>query len=239
MGVTTIYLNPIFEAQSNHRYDTADYLTIDPMLGTEEDFRRLAQDADKLGISLILDGVFNHTGDDSIYFNRFGNYPGKGAWQSEDSPWHDAYCWNEDGTYSSWWGIENMPDLNEKSDRVRELLLGENGVVRTWLRAGARGWRLDVADELSDELIADIKAAVLEERPDGLFLLLGEVWEDASNKLAYGKLRKYLLGDELDSAMNYPLRDAILGFLVYGENAYQCAERIETLRENYPPEALA
>lgn len=237
MGVTAIYLNPIFEAQSNHRYDTGDYLRIDPMLGTEEDFRRLAASARELGISLILDGVFNHTGDDSLYFNRFGNYPGTGAWQSEDSPWRDAYCWNEDGTYSSWWGIENMPDLNEKSDRVRELLLGENGVVRTWLRAGARGWRLDVADELSDELIEDIKAAVLEERPDGL--LLGEVWEDASNKLAYGKLRKYLLGNELDSAMNYPLRDAILGFLVYGENAYQCAERIETLRENYPPEALA
>ena len=237
MGVTAIYLNPIFEAQSNHRYDTGDYLHIDPMLGTEEDFRRLAASARELGISLILDGVFNHTGDDSLYFNRFGNYPGTGAWQSEDSPWRDAYCWNEDGTYSSWWGIENMPDLNEKSERVRELLLGDHGVVRTWLRAGARGWRLDVADELSDEFIADIKAAVLEECPDGL--LLGEVWEDASNKLAYGKLRSYLLGDELDSAMNYPLRDAILGFLVYGESAYQCAERIETLRENYPPEALA
>ena len=192
MGVTAIYLNPIFEAQSNHRYDTGDYLRIDPMLGTEEDFRRLAASARELGISLILDGVFNHTGDDSLYFNRFGNYPGTGAWQSEDSPWRDAYCWNEDGTYSSWWGIENMPDLNEKSDRVRELLLGENGVVRTWLRAGARGWRLDVADELSDELIEDIKTAVLEERPDGL--LLGEVWEDASNKLAYGKLQQVPAG---------------------------------------------
>ena len=133
MGVTAIYLNPIFEAQSNHRYDTGDYLRIDPMLGTEEDFCCLATSARELGISLILDGVFNHTGDDSRYFNRFGNYPGTGAWQSEDSPWRDAYCWNEDGTYSSWWGIENMPDLNEKSDRVRELLLGENGVVRTWL----------------------------------------------------------------------------------------------------------
>lgn len=236
MGVTAIYLNPIFEAQSNHRYDTADYLSIDPMLGTEEDFRRLASDARCLGISLILDGVFNHTGDDSRYFNRFGNYPEPGAWQNENSPWHDAYLWHDDGTYDSWWGIENMPALNEKSDRVQELLLGDHGVVRTWLRAGARGWRLDVADELSDELIADIKAAVLEECPDGL--LLGEVWEDASNKLAYGKLRRYLLGDELDSAMNYPLRDAILGFLVGGESAYECAERIETLRENYPPEAL-
>lgn len=237
MGVTAIYLNPIFEALSNHRYDTGDYLRIDPMLGTEDDFRRLAKDAKQLGISIILDGVFNHTGDDSRYFNRFGNYPGVGAWQDEDSPWHDAYCWHEDGTYDSWWGIENMPALNEASPRVRELLLGENGVVRTWLRAGARGWRLDVADELTDGLIEEIKSAVLEECPDGL--LLGEVWEDASNKLAYGKLRRYLLGDELDSAMNYPLRDAILGFLVYGEDAYRCAERIETLRENYPPEALA
>lgn len=237
MGITAIYLNPIFEASSNHRYDTADYLKIDPMLGTEEDFRRLAEDARSLGISLILDGVFNHTGDDSRYFNRYGNYPETGAWQGEDSPWHNAYCWHEDGTYDSWWGIANMPALNEKSDRVRELLLGENGVVRTWLRAGARGWRLDVADELSDELIADIKQAMLEECPDGL--LLGEVWEDASNKVSYGKLRRYLLGDELDSAMNYPLRDAILGLLIDGETAYQTAERIETLRENYPPEALS
>lgn len=237
MGITAIYLNPIFEALSNHRYDTGNYLKIDPMLGTEEDFRNLAEDARKLGISLILDGVFNHTGDDSIYFNRYGNYPGVGAEQSEDSPWHDAYCWHEDGTYDSWWGIGTMPALNENSKEVRELLLGKNGVIRTWLRAGARGWRLDVADELSDELIEDIKTAVLEECPDGL--VLGEVWEDASNKVSYSKLRRYLLGDELDSAMNYPLRDAILGFLVGNENAYQCAERLETLRENYPPEALA
>lgn len=237
MGVTAIYLNPIFEASSNHRYDTGDYLKIDPMLGTEDDFRHLAEDARKLGISIILDGVFNHTGDDSRYFNRYGNYPEPGAWQAEDSPWYDAYCWHEDGTYDSWWGIGNMPALNEESERVHELICGENGVVRTWLRAGARGWRLDVADELSDELIADIKHAMLEECPDGL--LLGEVWEDASNKVSYGKLRHYLLGDELDSAMNYPLRDAILGLLVYGESAYQTAERIETLRENYPPEALS
>ena len=237
MGITAIYLNPIFEALSNHRYDTGDYLNIDPMLGTKEDFRRLAEDAAAMGISLILDGVFNHTGDDSIYFNRFGNYPGTGAWQSKDSPWRDAYCWHEDGTYDSWWGIDNMPALNEKSEHVRNLLLGKDGVIRTWLRAGARGWRLDVADELSDELIAEIKSAVLEERPDGL--LLGEVWEDASNKVSYSELRRYLLGDELDSAMNYPLRDAILGFLVGGETAHQCAERLETLRENYPPEALS
>lgn len=237
MGVTAIYLNPIFEAQSSHRYDTGDYLRIDPVLGSEKDFRALCDSAREHGISIILDGVFNHTGDGSVYFNRYGNYPGTGAWQSEDSPWRDAFCFHEDGSYDCWWGIENMPALNERDPAVRELLLGEHGVIRTWLRAGARGWRLDVADELSDELIAAIKQAVLEERPDGL--LLGEVWEDASNKVSYGKLRRYLLGDELDSAMNYPLRDLILGFLLEGETAWQAAEHIETLRENYPPEALA
>ncbi|MDY2776923.1 MAG: 4-alpha-glucanotransferase [Collinsella sp.] len=236
MGITAIYLNPIFEAASNHRYDTADYLHIDPMLGTDEDFRALADDARSRGISIILDGVFNHTGDDSLYFNRYGNYPQGGAWQSEDDPWRAAYHFNDDGTYASWWGIGNMPALNEDSPLVKDLILGEDGVIRTWIRAGARGWRLDVADELSDDLIRGIKSALLEECPDGL--LLGEVWEDASNKVSYSKLRTYLQGDELDSAMNYPFRDMVLNFLLGHETAHQAAERIETLRENYPPEAL-
>ena len=236
MGITAIYLNPIFKALSNHRYDTGDYLTIDPMLGTEDDFKALAKDAKELGISLILDGVFNHTGDDSLYFNRYGNYPTEGAWQSEDSPWRDAYHFKEDGSYASWWGIGNMPALNEDSPLVRDLILGEDGVIRKWIRAGASGWRLDVADELSDEFIRDIKTALLKERPDGL--LLGEVWEDASNKISYSKLRTYLQGDELDSAMNYPFRDMMLNFLLDKETAYQAAERIESIRENYPPEAL-
>ena len=237
LGITVIYLNPIFEAASNHRYDTADYMKIDPMLGTEEDFRELCAKAKEHGISIILDGVFNHTGDDSIYFNRFENYPGKGAWAGEDSPWRDAYCFNEDGTYSCWWGIGNMPDLNGDSPIVRELLLGEDGVIRHWTRAGAAGWRLDVADELTESLIRDIKTTLLEERPDGL--LLGEVWEDASNKESYGHLRHYLLGEELDSAMNYPFRDMVIGFLMGHMSAEDAAEVIESLHENYPPEALA
>ena len=236
MGFTAIYLNPIFEAASNHRYDTADYTKIDPILGTEQDFRDLCAKADELGISIILDGVFNHTGDDSVYFNRYGNYPGIGAWQSEDSPWRDAFHFHEDGTYDCWWGIDNMPALNENSELVKERLLGENGVIRTWLRAGARGWRLDVADELSDDFLQAIKAAVLEEKPDGL--LLGEVWEDASNKISYGKLRRYLQGSELDSAMDYPFRDMVIGYLMGGKTAYDAAEDIETLHENYPAEAL-
>ena len=236
LGITVIYLNPIFEAASNHRYDTSDYLKIDPVLGTEEDFRHLCAEAKKRGISIILDGVFNHTGDDSVYFNRYGNYPDVGAWQSPESPWRDAYRFHEDGTYDCWWGISNMPALNEDSPKVKELILGEHGVVRTWLRAGARGWRLDVADELKEEMIAGIKQATLEERPDGV--VIGEVWEDASNKVSYGHLRHYLLGDELDSAMNYPFRDMVLGFLLGTKDAAEAVEDIESLSENYPAEAL-
>ena len=236
LGFTAIYLNPIFQAESNHRYDTGDYLKIDPMLGTEQDFTDLCKAAEKLDISIILDGVFNHTGDDSLYFNRYGNYPGTGAWQSENSPWREAYHFAEDGSYESWWGISNMPDLNEDSEKVKELILGEDGVIRHWLRAGAHGWRLDVADELSDEFIEAIRAAALVEKPDSL--LLGEVWEDASNKISYSKLRRYLQGSELDAAMNYPFRDMVIGFLTGGENAYEAAETIEGIRENYPTEAL-
>ena len=234
MGITALYLNPIFLAQSNHRYDTADYMQIDPMLGTKEDFERLCKSAAKHGISIILDGVFNHTGRDSRYFNFFGNYPEKGAYQGEDSPYRSWYNFNEDGTYSGWWGNGDLPDVNEADPTYREFICGENGVVRSWLRAGARGWRLDVADELPDDFIRDIKAAVLAEKPDAL--LIGEVWEDATTKHAYGKLRKYFQGDELDGTMNYPLRHAILDFLTLRSTAQEAMNLFEQLCENYPSE---
>ena len=100
LGVTCLYLNPIFEAASNHRYDTGDYLMVDPVLGDEESFTKLCSDAQKHGISVILDGVFNHTGDDSRYFNRYGNYPDAGAWQSDHSEYRDWYKIGEDGTHA-------------------------------------------------------------------------------------------------------------------------------------------
>ncbi len=238
LGVTAIYINPIFEAVSNHRYDTANYMHIDPMLGTDEDFSELCRTAHEHGMGIILDGVFNHTGDDSVYFNRYGNYPEPGAWQKAGGHWDDAFHMKPDGEYECWWGVTNMPNLNEDSPAVRELLLGEDGVIRHWLRAGADGWRLDVADELSDGFIAEIKAAALAEKPDAL--VLGEVWEDASNKISYGKLRRYLLGDELDAAMNYPFRTLVIDFLTNanGCTAYTAAQTIQSLSENYPPEAL-
>lgn len=236
LGVTVIYLNPIFEAASNHRYDTADYLRIDPMLGDEEEFCALAREARERGISIMLDGVFNHCGQDSRYFNRYGNYPEPGAWQGDESPYRDWFFFNEDGTYDGWWGNPDLPDVNEKSPEYRELICGQDGVVRKWLRAGARGWRLDVADELSDGFIEDIKAAMVAERPDGA--LVGEVWEDASNKMAYGKLRQYFEGTELDGTMNYPLRTALLAFMRNQIGAPEMAARLEQLHENYPRDAF-
>ena len=232
LGVTAIYLNPVFEAASNHRYDTADYLRIDPMLGDEESFRALCVDAEEHGISVILDGVFNHVGADSRYFNRFGTYREPGAWQGEGSRYRDWFTFNDDGTYAGWWGDQNLPSVRSDCEEFHGLVCGRQGVIRHWLRSGARGWRLDVADELTDEFIAQIKQALLTEKPDGV--LIGEVWEDASNKLAYGKLRQYFQGRELDATMNYPVRTGLLAFIRGDIGASELAARLEQLRENYP-----
>ena len=158
LGVTVLYLNPIFEAASNHRYDTADYLRIDPMLGDEQSFRELCVDAAERGISVILDGVFNHCGADSRYFNRFGTYREPGAWQGDRSPYRDWFTFNDDGTYAGWWGDQNLPSFRSDCEPFHKLVCNRDGIIRRWLRSGARGWRLDVADELTDEFIAQIKA---------------------------------------------------------------------------------
>ncbi|MDD7718274.1 MAG: 4-alpha-glucanotransferase [Eubacteriaceae bacterium] len=236
IGITAIYLNPIFEAASNHRYDTGDYSKIDSLLGTEEDFEDLCKDAEAKGISIILDGVFNHTGCDSKYFNRYGNYPDKGACQGTDSPYYDWFSFNEDGTYDCWWGVDDLPNVRENSESYRNFIFGgKDSVVRKWLRLGAKGWRLDVADELPDDFIAGIKDAVVAEKGDD-GLLMGEVWEDASNKISYSQLRRYFLGEELDCVMNYPFRDGIEQFIIGNISAYDLTERLMSLYENYPRE---
>ena len=236
LGVTTIYLNPIFESASNHRYNTANYRRIDPMLGTEQDFTELCQEAHKRDIRVILDGVFNHTGSQSVYFNADGFYPTIGAAQSKDSPYYDWYHfhpWPED--YDSWWGIKTLPAVEESTPAYVDYIIeGPDSVVRHWLRAGADGWRLDVADELPDWFIEKIRAVMDETKP-GAFLL-GEVWEDGSTKIAYSQRRKYLLGHETHGLMNYPFRTAALAWL-QGGDAGQFCETMEALRENYPPEA--
>ena len=238
LGVGVLYLNPIFTASSNHKYDTADYLSIDPAFGDEESFARLCTEARQMGIRILLDGVFSHTGDDSIYFNRYGNYPSPGACSPEESPYDSWYRFGGSHPcgYECWWGVDSLPDVEENDPGYQEFICGQDGVIRKWLRLGASGWRLDVADELPDGFISKIRQAGQAEKPDAL--LLGEVWEDASNKVSYGQLRPYLLGSELDCTMHYPFRSRALDFLLGRSGAGAFAEAMETLRENYPPSAL-
>lgn len=287
LGVTVIYLNPIFEASTNHRYDTGNYMKIDPALGTEQDFTDLANAAKDRGIRLILDGVFSHTGCDSIYFDKFGNYPQDGistslpvdgasgnsegedvasgrrvhgAWKHEDSPFRSWYKFDPDEKcgYKSWWGVPDLPEVIEETPEFQEYILGtkaasENrndaaksgsessghfveseGVIPHWLKAGASGWRLDVADELPDSFIRGVRKAIKETDPDGL--LIGEVWEDASNKISYGERRTYFAGDELDGTMNYPLRSVLLDFINYTITSGEAGKKLMSLAENYPRE---
>ena len=232
LGVSCIYLNPIFEAHANHRYNTADYLAVDPGLGEEGDFRRLCAKAAEAGIRIILDGVFSHTGDDSRYFNRKHRYPELGAYNSTVSPYYSWFKFEKwPDKYRSWWGIDTLPETEEDDPSFLDFITGPDGVLRRWMRQGAAGWRLDVADELPDVFLDAVRAAVKDEKADGL--VLGEVWEDASNKISYGARRRYLQGGQLDSVMNYPFRDAILAFLTGGD-AWKFMEAVMTLLENYP-----
>lgn len=236
LGVTCLYLSPIFEAYSNHKYDTGNYMQIDPMFGTEQDFEVLCEKAHDLGMRIVLDGVFNHTGSDSLYFNKEGKYPQLGAYQSKESPYFGWYRFTDyPDRYESWWGIDTLPQVEEENEAYRQFICGEQGVVRKWLRAGASGWRLDVADELPDAFIEQLRAATRSEKQDSL--LIGEVWEDASNKIAYSRRRHYFEGKQLDSVMNYPFRTAILEFLLH-HNAEGLAETVESICENYPMQVV-
>ena len=234
MGVDYLYLNPIFEAHSNHRYNTADYLNVDPLLGTNEEFEVLCREAAKYGIGIVLDGVFSHTGSDSRYFNREGRYGDGGAYRDPNSPYRSWYDFDPKykGGYRSWWGFETLPEVNEETPSFVEFITGEGGVIDTWLRRGAAGFRLDVADELPDEFIEKVRAAVKRVSPEKF--LLGEVWEDASNKVAYGETRCYCTGDTLDSVMNYPVREAILNFVMGKTSASTFVRLIHHQEEVYP-----
>jgi len=236
LGVSCIYLNPIFEANSNHRYDTADYGKIDPLLGKEKDLRSLCRKTEKYGISVILDGVFSHTGDDSKYFNKYGRYDSVGAYQSKESPYYKWYNFTDyPEKYHSWWGIDILPEVDETQDDFISFIAGEDGIASKWLKTGVKGWRLDVADELPDKFLDAFRAAVKRENKDAL--VLGEVWEDASNKCSYGARRRYLLGDQLDSVMNYPFADAIIYYVASG-NVQGFTDKIMNILENYPPQVV-
>lgn len=234
LGVTVIYLNPIFRAYSNHKYDTGSYEQIDPMFGDEETFKKLCAEAKKRGIRIILDGVFNHTGSDSQYFNRDGKYDSVGAYQSKESPYYPWFKFMEwPDVYESWWGMQTLPQVNESNDDYREYMLsGENAIVKKWIKAGAYGWRLDVVDELPDFFVRELRQSVKSVNKDAV--IIGEVWEDASNKVAYGERRKYFMGDELDSVMNYPMRNALIDAALGRITSKQLDTRLMSLKENYP-----
>lgn len=237
LGVTCLYLNPIFEAHSNHRYNTADYKKADPLLGTNEEFAQLCAAAKKLGIRIILDGVFSHTGSDSRYFNKEGRYGVGGAYHDPYSPYRNWYDFSTKYPcgYRSWWGFETLPEVQEENPHYRQFICGEGGVIDTWLKLGASGFRLDVADELPDDFIEAVRTAVKAHGAD--CYLLGEVWEDATTKEAYGVRRSYLLGKGLDSVMNYPFRNAVLDFLK-GADALTVARQLMDICEHYPAPAL-
>ncbi len=239
LGVTVLYLNPISKSFSSHRYDTGDYKTPDPMLGTEADFAELCEAAHKRGIRVILDGVYSHTGSNSLYFNKNGIFPGKGAYQSPNSPyasWYTFYQWPD--SYHSWWNFDTLPTVNKMDPEfIKYIITDEDSVVAHWLKLGADGYRLDVADELPDEFLKLLYDRVKEINPDAL--VLGEVWEDASNKKAYDRRRTYFTNAELDSVMNYPFRTAILNFMRGFDSGRGFRDAVMSIVENYPPQVVA
>lgn len=236
LGVGIIYLSPIFKAYSNHRYDTGDYLKVDELLGTEDDFKRLLDAAHEKGMKIILDGVFNHSGADSLYFNKFGTYDSLGAYQSKSSPYYDWYYFKKfPDEYACWWGCDNVPDLNKSNKDYRALVFGKNGVVEKWQKLGADGWRLDVVDELPIDFVNLLIKKIKSVNKDAL--VIGEVWEDASTKVSYGELRPYLLGDQLDGTMNYPFMNAIIAYVRDGDEKF-FKDTVQSILENYPKETV-
>lgn len=238
MGVSIIYLNPIFESPSNHKYNTGDYKKIDPMFGDEEILKELIEKANTKGINIILDGVFSHTGADSKYFNKFGNYDEVGAFQSKDSKYSSWYTFNEfPDDYKCWWGVKDLPNVNElNKSYMNYIIYEEDSVINKWTSMGIKGWRLDVADELPTEFIKEFRKEL--KKNDSESILIGEVWEDASNKISYNERRSYLVGNQLDSVMGYPFRDNIVSFLKGNITSKELNNKFMTIKENYPKESF-
>ena len=232
LGVDTVYLCPIFEAASNHKYDTGDYEKIDAMFGGEEAFDHLVTQCKARGMRIILDGVFNHTGADSKYFNKYSTYETVGAYNSKESPYYGWYSFEDyPDRYRCWWGVKILPAVNGTAPGWKDYICNEDGIIRRYLKKGIDGWRLDVADELDDSFLDSLKAAARAENPEAL--IIGEVWEDASSKVAYDKRRRYFRGKQLDSVMNYPLKEAVIDCVLSRDCTGLCRTAVE-LWHNYP-----
>ena len=234
LGVSILYLSPIVWSQSNHRYDTSDYEKVDPYAGVNEDLKLLCDEAHKRGMKVVLDAVFNHTGSDSKYFNKFGNFDEVGAYQSNDSKYSSFFrkhYHNGKEYFDYWWGFDNLPECNGNSFEWREYILGEGGVIDLWFSLGIDGLRLDVADELTDDFIEGIRTAVKRNKEDGF--ILGEVWK---NPMRMG--RGYIeSGRGMDSVMNYPLVDALLRYFKYGD-VHKLSYIINDMLNEYPEDTI-
>ncbi len=223
-------------------------------LGTQEDFAELCRQAHLRGMHVVLDGVYSHTGANSLYFNRDGAFPEVGAFQSQDSPyyeWYQFYSYPE--TYHSWWNFDTLPTVNKMTPSYMDYIINdedkmtpsymdyiindEDSVVAHWLKLGADGFRLDVVDELPDAFVAQLKRRIRQIKPDAL--LIGEVWEDASRKIAYDQRRRYFVDAELDSVMNYPFRNAIIRFMRKLDDGRELKDTVMSIVENYPPQVMA
>lgn len=234
LGVKIVYLSPICRSQSNHRYDTADYLSIDPYLGSAEDMKNLCQRAHALGMKVIIDTVFNHTGDDSIYFNRLSTFPEKGAISGRDSKYFEWYKRDRFNHFQYWWGFGNLPVCNPDCKEWQNFLFGDGGVIDTWFtKWGIDGLRLDVADELPDYFLTMLANCAKHYKKDAF--ILGEVWENAIRKNDGN--RNYLLGTSLSSVMNYPFTNAILKYVRF-RDTYCLRNNINEICADYPREAL-
>jgi glycosidase len=236
LGANAIYMTPVFQASSNHKYDTADYTRVDPAFGTNEDFARLTREAARRGIRIIPDTSLNHTGSDSIYFDRFGKYASRGAFEGgkirKDSPYASWYRFDETQTdpnkqYTGWVGVADLPELDKASPAWRDFAYRKSdSVMKQWLDLGAAGWRMDVAPWVPDDFWREWRAAIRAHTPDAI--TIAETWFDSS---------KYFLGDMFDSTMNYIFRNAVLEYAA-GGNAKELWQNIELMREAYPPQAF-
>ncbi|MCI5497333.1 MAG: glycoside hydrolase family 13 protein [Firmicutes bacterium] len=231
LNVGTIYLSPIMEANSNHKYDVADYSKIDSMFGDQELFETLIAKAKRLGMTVIIDGVFNHTGSDSVYFNKNGRYRTVGAYQSPNSKYYSWYTFNKyPDDYSCWWGIKTLPQTEENSGFF-DYIAGRNGIIEKYMAMGIGGYRLDVVDELTNNFLHAICQAARRVNPKAM--IIGEVWEDASSKISYDERKNYFLGGNLDSVTNYPMKNAILDFVKHGD-VKTFVNTINLIKDQYP-----
>lgn len=238
IGANIIQLSPIFKSSSCHKYDAGNFEIVDEMFGSNEDFKELCTKANEKGIRIILDAVFSYTSSDSKYFNKFGNYEGIGAYQSPNSKYHNWYKFSSyPFYYESWWGIDDRPNINVMENTYLEYIVNNNdSIIKKWIGLGASGWKLNVIDELPDSFIERINFKLRELNKDTV--LIGDVWDDASNKISYSKKRKYIFGREIQAVTNYPGRETLINFTKGYIKSYKFKQKIMSLYENYPRETF-